>query len=251
MMHSLWVRSKVDVPDMLLKGTITFIVTFLVGSLFGKSSMMIAFVILLGANTFEKQNLRVETMRKVLKLVFIDTLIVCLACIASQNRWWGIPINIGTLFCLIYYMVSPYEQMAYKTFILLYVFSQYSSIGVNELTSRILLVIFVLMIVLVTTFIKQHRNKALLDPNIGKSWELINEQLKCILEGEFDEELSRTCSHYMNEVAHSIYLTGYRRYLTTYTGKIQFQFYMNISYFNILLTQIGRASCRERVLRLV
>lgn len=246
MMDALWVRSKIDVPDMLIKGTVTFIMSFLVGSLFGKSNMMIAFVISLGANTFETQNLRVETVRKILKLVLIDTLIVCLACIASQNRWWGIPINIISLFSLIYYMVSPYEQMAYKTFVLLYVFAQYARIQPDELIRRILLVIFVLLVVLATTFIKQHRNKALLEPYIGKGWETINEQLKCILKGRYDEELSNTCSYYMNEVAHSIYLTGYRRYLTTHIGKIQFQFYMNISYFNILLNQLQREYSRGR-----
>ena len=239
MMSSLLAKSKIDVPDMLLKGTIMVLVTFISGFLFGRSSMMIAFVILLGANTFEKQNLRVQTVRKIARLILIDTLIVCLAFLASRNRWWGIPINMAALFVITYYFVSPYDQMAYKTFIMLYVFSQYNTIGLSALPNRLLLVIFVLVIMLGTTLIKQHRNKALLDPNIGKAWEVINEQLKCILEGHYDDELSFTCSKYMNEVAHSIYLTGYRQYLTTYVGKIQFQFYMNISYFNVLLMQLS------------
>lgn len=239
MMNSLLSKSKIDVPDMLLKGTVMVLVTFTAGFLFGKSSMMIAFVILLGANTFEKQNLRVQTVRKIAKLILIDTLIVCLAFLASRNRWWGIPINMATLFVITYYFVSPYDQMAYKTFIMLYVFSQYNTIELSALPSRLLLVVFVLVVMLGTTLIKQHKNKALLDPNIGKAWEVINEQLKCILEGHYDEALSSTCNKYMNEVAHSIYLTGYRRYLTTYVGKIQFQFYMNISYFNVLLVQLS------------
>ncbi len=239
MMNALLIKSKIDVPDMLLKGTIMFLVTFIVGFLFGKSSMMIAFVILLGANTFEKQNLRVQTTRKMARLILIDTLIVCLAFLASRSRWWGIPINMAALFGITYYFVSPYDQMSYKTFVMLYVFSQYNSIELSELPSRLLLVVFVLLIILGTTFIKQYKNKALLDPNIGKAWEVINQQLKSILEGNYDEELSLRCSNYMNEVAYSIYLTGYRRYLTTYVGKIQFQFYMNISYFNVILKQLS------------
>lgn len=240
MINALLVKSKIDISDMLLKGTIMFIVTFIVGFMFGKSSMMLAFVVLLGVNTFEKQNLRVQTISKILRLIVIDTMIVTIAFLASRSRWWGIPVNMVALFSIIYYFVSPYDYMSYKTFVMLYIFAQYNQITLSELPNRVLLVIFVLLIALGTTIIKQYKNKALLDEHIGQGWESLHRQLMGMVRGGgYDEEFSLICSNHMNEVAHSIYLTGYKQYLTTYVGKIQFQFYMNISYFNILLRQLN------------
>ena len=74
-----------------------------------------------------------------------------------------------------------------------------------------------------------------LDSNIGKAWSLINKQLHCILEGQYDNQLTIECKHCMDEVAHTIYRTGYKRYFTTNQGKLQFHFYLNISYINIKL----------------
>lgn len=245
MINALLAKSKIDISDMLLKGTIMFIVTFIVGFMFGKSSMMLAFVVLLGVNTFEKQNLRVQTISKIVRMIVIDTIIVTIAFLASRSRWWGIPINMAALFSIIYYFVSPYDYMSYKTFVMLYIFSQYNQITLSELPNRVLLVIFVLLIILGTTFIKQYKNKALLDEHIGQGWESLHRQLMGMVRGVYDEELSLMCSNHMNEVAHSIYLTGYKQYLTTYVGKIQFQFYMNISYFNILLRQLNAMHQKE------
>ncbi len=64
---------------------------------------------------------------------------------------------------------------------------------------------------------------------------MINKQLHCILEGQYDNQLAMECKHCMDEVAHTIYRTGYKRYFTTNQGKLQFHFYLNISYINIKL----------------
>lgn len=238
------VKENINYRDVFRKGTVGLIITFIAGLLFGKENMMIAFVIVLGANIYEKENLRVKTVQKILRLLVRDVVIVCMAFIASQNMWWGIPFNLIAIFIIIFSLVSPYDQISYKTFMMLYVFCQYSYITLSELPSRLFLVVFAMGCVLISSLVYQLRNKALLDSNIGKGWKMIDEQLHNILEGRFDHTLSIACRTAMNEVAHTIYRTGYRRYFTTQQGKIQFHFYMNISYFNVLLESIDREYAR-------
>lgn len=238
------VKEKINYVDVLRKGTVGIIITFIAGLLFGKENMMIAFVIVLGANIYEKENLRVKTTKKILRLLVRDVIIVCVAFVTSQNMWWGIPINLIAIFIIIFSLVSPYDQISYKTFMMLYVFSQYSYITLSELPERLVLIIFAMGGVLASSLIHQLRNKAILDPNIGKAWSLIDGQLHNILDGHFDQSLNIACRTAMNEVAHTIYRTGYRCYFTTQQGKIQFHFYMNISYFNVLLESIEREYVR-------
>ena len=80
-------KEKIDVKDVFRKGTIGIAVTFIAGILFGKENMMIAFVIVLGASIYDKENLRVKTLNKMLKLILRDAIIVCVAFVASQNIW--------------------------------------------------------------------------------------------------------------------------------------------------------------------
>lgn len=241
------VREQINYIDIIRKGTVGILITIIGGLLFGKENMMIAFVIVLGANIYDKENLRVKTLQKILKLIVRDILIVCVAYIASRSVWWGIPINLIALFIIIYSLVSPYDQISYKTFMMLYVFSQYSHITLSELPDRLLLVAFAVGGVFISSLLHQMRNKAILDPNIGKAWGLINEQTHNILDNRYNEELNHKCKAVLNEVAHTIYKTGYKQYFTTQQGKIQFHFYMNISYFNILLEEINRDYQRQDI----
>ena len=59
-----------------------------------------------------------------------------------------------------------------------------------------------------------------------------------MIEGKFDEDLSEKLSEQMGELAYVIYHTSYKRYFTTYIGKVHFHFYLNMSYFNLILEQI-------------
>lgn len=226
--------------DIFVKGTIALLTTLGAGLLFGKENMMIAFVLVLGSNALALQNLRIKTANKTLRLIAFDLLIVCIAYVASLNKWMAIPINLVTLFLIIYLTVSPYNQMSYKTFMMLFVFCQYTSIPLSALPSRLLMVISVVTIIMMRIYFEQRRIKALLPPQVGEGFKLITKQLSKMGEGQFDESLSLTLSQQMNELAYVIYNTSYKRYFTTYVGKVHFHFYLNISYFNFLLEQMHK-----------
>ena len=231
--------------DIFRKGTIAVLTTLGSGLLFGSPNMMIAFVLILGSNALALQNLRIKTVNKTLRLIAIDLIIVCLAFVASLNKWLSIPINFITLFLIIYLTVSPYNQMSYKTFMMLFVFCQYTSIPLNALPSRFLMVMVTVTIVMISIYFEQRRMKALLPPQVGEGFKLILKQLTKMEEGQFDEDLSRALSQQMNELAYVIYHTSYKRYFTTYVGKVHFHFYLNISYFNFLLEQMYKQVKRE------
>ena len=226
--------------DIFVKGTIALLTTLGAGLLFGKENMMIAFVLVLGSNALALQNLRIKTANKTLRLIAFDLLIVCIAYVASLNKWMAIPINLVTLFLIIYLTVSPYNQMSYKTFMMLFVFCQYTSIPLSALSSRLIMVISVVTIIMMRIYFEQRRIKALLPPQVGDGFKLITKQLSKMGEGQFDESLSLTLSQQMNELAYVIYNTSYKRYFTTYVGKVHFHFYLNISYFNFLLEQMHK-----------
>ena len=230
--------------DIFRKGTIAILTTFGAGLLFGKPNMMIAFVLVLGSNALSLQNLRIKTASKTLRLIAIDLLIVATAYVASLSKWSAIMINLVTIFGIIYLTVSPYNQMAYKTFMMLFVFCQYTHIPLSGLPNRFLMVIVVVTIVMMSIYFEQRRIKALLPPQVGEGFKLIKKQLSKMEEGQFDEGISQALSHQMNELAYVIYNTSYKRYFTTYVGKVHFHFYLNISYFNFLLEQLHKQERR-------
>ena len=228
----------VGYTEILKKGTLALLTTFGAGLLFGNENMMIAFVLILGSSVLAQQNLRIKTGYKLLRLIAVDLLIVLTAFIASLNQWVAIPINFITLFLIIYLTVSPYHQMAYKTFMMLFVFCQYTSVPLAALPNRMLMVVMTVTIIVISIYLEQRRSKALLSSQIGESFKLLTKQLFKMTEGTWDEKLSEAITQQMNELAYLIYTTGYRRYFTTYVGKIHFHFYLNISYLNVLLKQM-------------
>lgn len=224
------VKQKIDIPDVLRKGTVGVVTTILSGIVFGKENMMIAFVMVLGANIYEKENLKIKTWHKIFHLMLRDLLIVLVAFLASQNVWWGIPINLLAIFVIIFTLLSLYDQISYKTFMMLYVFSQYSAISISELPKRLILVVFVLSCILASSMLQQSRNKAVLNESFTIAWSVIREQLHLIFEGEYDPQRMSECKQCLDRIVHDIYQTGYKRSFTTHQGKLQFYFYMNFSY---------------------
>lgn len=233
-------KITVSYQEIFYKGTVTLLTTLGAGALFGRDNMMIAFVLALGSGALATQNLRIKTFYKTFRLIFIDVLIVYMAYIASLNMWSGILINLVIIFAIVYLNVSPYNQTTYKTFMMLYVFCQYTSIPFIDLPKRVAMVIFAVSIVVVTIYIEQNRIKALLPPQIGQAFKLLYQQLILMTQGKFDKEISQKVSYQMNELAYVIYGSSFRRYFTTYIGRVNFHFYLNVSYFNFLLEQINK-----------
>ncbi|MBP3889010.1 MAG: FUSC family protein [Cellulosilyticum sp.] len=232
-------KITVGYKEIFQKGTITLLITFCAGALFGRENMMIAFVLALGSSNLAKQNLKVKTFYKACRLIFIDSLIVCIAYIASLNVWFAIPINFITIFLIMYLNVSLHNQTAYKTFMMLYVFCQYGAIPLVELPSRIAMVIFSVTIMVSTIFLEQNNIKLLLSPQIGTAFGLIGKQLILMKQGGWDQRISEEVSSQMNDLATVIYGSSFKRYFTTFIGKVNFKFYLTISYLNFVLIEIG------------
>lgn len=222
------------------KGTVTLLVTLGAAILFGQDNMMIAFVLALGSGALSTQNMRVKTINKTIQLILVDCLIVLIAYIASLNRYYAIPLNLITIFLIIYLTVSHYNQVRYKTFMMLYVFCQYTTVQASQLPKRLGMVVYAVTIVVLMIYIEQGRIKALLTPQIRTTFKLLKDQLDLMSIGEFSPAICQEISYTMNEMADEIYRTSFKRYFTTEIGRVYFHFYLNLSYFNFLLEDLHR-----------
>ena len=228
-------KIQVDKKEVFIKGTVAFLTTFFAGLLFGKANMMIAFVIVLGSNVLAQQNFRIRLFDKLMQLILIDIGIVVVSYIASLHVWWGVGINLVMIFLIIFLAMTPFEPLRYKTFMMLYVFCQYSAISLEQLPQRLLMVIFSVSIVILLQFIGQRKDHALLSDEISKAFSLLREQLSIKADVKTYEVNYEAINEQMRSLAYHIYRTGHRRYFTTYLGKVQFHFYLNISYLNLLI----------------
>ena len=66
----------------------------------------------------------------------------------------------------------------------------------------------------------------------------IKKQIENIIDGNFDEKLTKNCSKIMMDLVYKVYITRYKKHLTTNLGTIQFKLYLNIEYLNIYLRKI-------------
>lgn len=237
-------KIEVSFTEIFRKGTLTLATTFGAGYLFGKENMMIAFVLVLGSASLATQNLRIRTLSKGLRLIFIDLLLVGIAYIASLNRGWAVVINVITLFGIIYLNVSLYRQAAYKTLMMLYVFCQYSSVTLSELPIRMAMVIVTVSVVIASIYIEQNKKKALLPPQIEKAFTHIYSELQLLRKGKFSKEIIDKITYEMNVLAELILSSSFRKYFTTYIGKVHFEFYLNMSYLSLLLEQMSSERIR-------
>ncbi|MEG1255311.1 FUSC family protein [Clostridium sp.] len=240
-------RFNINIYSMLKHGSVAVITLFGVGILFGMKNVMIAFPIALTSTVLGRQNFQVKTFSKASRIVLIDLIIVLTSHISSINIILGIPINFIAIFLIMYTMVSPYDLTFYKPFIMLYVFTQYAKVPVGELYLRLLAVIFGVLIVVFASFINKVNEKSVLGKNITRSFEIIKKQLGNILEGAYDLKVEENCSKIMRDIAYKIYVTRYRRYLTTNLGRIQFKLFINIEHFNLYIREIHNKLIKKEI----
>ena len=231
-------KYNMNVYGMIRNGTVAVLTMFGVGLFFGMENIMLAFPIALTSTVLGRQNIYVKTFSKIVRITLIDLLIVLTAFISTLNIWIGIPINFIAIFLIMYTINSPYDPTYYKPFIMLYIFTQYATISINQLPSRILSVVFGVIIVVLGSYIKKVNEKSVLGNSIRASFKLIKKQLINILNGYFDEKLLLDCSKLMRELAYRIYVTRHRNYLTTNLGTIQFKIYMYIEHLNLSLRNL-------------
>lgn len=232
---------------MLKNGTIAVITMFGVGILFGEKNIMLAFPIALTSVVLGRQNFKVKTFNKLFKIILLDLLIVTLAFLSSLNPYIGIVINLISIFLIIYTIATPYDPTFYKPFIMLYIFTQYTTVTFTELPNRYLSVVFGLLVVIICNKVVNDVNeKKILGNSINKSLELISSNLKDILEGKFDGKKELGCTNIMRDLAYKVYVSRHKGYLTTKLGKIQFKIFMDIEHLNLYSRKIREGySCKE------
>ncbi|NFH79767.1 FUSC family protein [Clostridium botulinum] len=231
-------KYHINVYSMLKHGTVAVITMFGVGLLFGIKNIMLAFPIALTSTVLSRQNLQVKTTSKILKLIVVDLAIVLAAFISSQNSYLGIIINFISIFLIMYNIISPYDMAFYKPFIMLYIFTQYASVSLEELPLRILAVIFGVLVIECSNIITKVNEKSKLGNSITSSLLLIKTQLNNIIDGKFEEDIVKKCSKIMRELVYKVYITRHKKYLTTNLGRIQFNIYINVEYLNLYLRNI-------------
>ncbi|WP_346935002.1 FUSC family protein [Clostridium sp.] len=238
MYNKLVKKFNMNTYSMIKHGSVAVITLFGVGILFGVKNIMIAFPIALTSTVMGRQNFQVKTFNKAIKIILIDLVIVLTAYFSSINIFWGIPINFFAIFLIMYTIVSPYDLTFYKPFIMLYVFTQYAQVSLGELPLRILSVIFGVLIVVGASYINRVNERSILGKSMQEAFILINKQFKNILRGEYDNTIEDKCSKIMRDIAYKVYVTRHRRYLTTNLGKVQFQIFINVEYFNLYMIQV-------------
>ncbi|MEW8993359.1 FUSC family protein [Clostridium sp.] len=238
MYNKLVKKFNINTYSMIKHGSVAVITLFGVGILFGVKNIMIAFPIALTSTVMGRQNFQVKTFNKAIKIILIDLVIVLTAYFSSMNIFWGIPINFFAIFLIMYTIVSPYDLTFYKPFIMLYVFTQYTQVSLGELPFRILAVIFGVLVVVGLSFINRVNERSTLGKSIQEAFTLINNQFENILIGEYDNTIEDKCSKMMRDIAYKVYVTRHRRYLTTNLGKVQFQIFINVEYFNLYMIQV-------------
>ncbi|MBE6059178.1 MAG: FUSC family protein [Clostridium sulfidigenes] len=238
MYNKLVKKFNINTYSMIKHGSVAVITLFGVGILFGIKNIMIAFPIALTSTVMGRQNFHVKTFNKAIKIILIDLVIVLTAYFSSMNIFWGIPINFFAIFLIMYTIVSPYDLTFYKPFIMLYVFTQYAQVSLGELPFRILSVIFGVLIVVGASYINRVNERSVLGKSMQEAFILINNQFKNILKEEYDHTIEDKCSKIMRDIAYKVYVTRHRRYLTTNLGKVQFQIFINVEYFNLYMIQL-------------
>ena len=232
-------KTNLNVSSMLKHGTVAVLTMFGVGALFGVKNVMLAFPIALTSTVLGRQNLQVKTFSKLFRIMLVDIVIVTLAYISSTNLILGIIVNFITIFLIMYTIVSPYDLTFYKPFVMLYVFSQYAAVTIYELPLRILSIIFGIIMVAIGNLINKSNEKNNLSNSIRMALEILSKQIENILNYNYNEKLSEDFTKVMRDLAYRIYISRHKRYLTTNLGTIQFEIYIYMEHFNIILEEIN------------
>lgn len=238
MFKKLIVKYNLNVHNMLKNGTIAVFTMAGTGILFGDKNIMLAFPVALTSAVMGRQNFYVKPFSKTIRIMILDLVIVFMAYLSSINLWVGIIINFFTVFSIMYMVISPYDLTFYKPFLMLYVFTQYARVSINELPNRIYSVIFGVAVIAICNFIGRSKEKALLGKTINKSLSILQEQIKNIENGINDKSISEKCSNLVRSIAYRLYVSRHKKYLTTNLGRIQFKIFICIENINLYLSKI-------------
>lgn len=240
-------KYNLNITSMIRNGTVAVITMLGVGILFGSKNIMLVFPIALTSTVIGRQNFYVKPINRIVRILVLDLIIVLIAFISALNIWTGIIIDFVAIFLLVYSVTSPYDSTFYKPFIMLYVFTQYANVSIYELPNRLLTVVFGVLVIILGTNIKRSNSKEIMENSVNSAFFNIQKQIENIIDDKYDEELTENCSKIMMDLVYKVYITRYKKYLTTNLGKIQFKLYLNIEYLNIYLKDIYEQYEEEKI----
>lgn len=237
MIKSLFAKINLNTKSMFKYGSIANLTLFSISIILGTNNIMLIFPITLTAIALSFENLNIKPIVKLLKLIFFLSLIVTISTIASILPHIGIIINFTSIFFIAYFLTVRYNPKIYKPFMMLYVFTQASSINsFYEYLIRILTIFLGIFIVisfsLITSLIFK---KNIIKDLIYQPFTLLSEQLNNLSKNKFDYNIYSNFNKEMRDLSYNIYKTRYKKFLTTNIGKLSFDIYLILGKFNILL----------------
>lgn len=237
MIKSLFAKINLNTKSMFKYGSIANLTLFSISIILGTNNIMLIFPITLTAIALSFENLNIKPIVKLLKLIFFLSLIVTISTIASILPHIGIIINFTSIFFIAYFLTVRYNPKIYKPFMMLYVFTQASSINsFYEYLIRILTIFLGIFIVisfsLITSLIFK---KNIIKDLIYQPFTLLSEQLNNLSKNKFDYNIYSNFNKEMRNLSYNIYKTRYKKFLTTNIGKLSFDIYLILGKFNILL----------------
>ncbi|MGL4774708.1 MAG: FUSC family protein [Clostridium sp.] len=222
----------INKKSMLRHGGIGVFVMVTIIFIWGFKYSIIAFPMAMTSLALSKQNITIKPISKALHFMLIYSLIVTFSFIASRNPYIGIPINFVCLFSIGYFLTVRFNPVFYKPFLMLYVFTSFGEPSLPSLITKIIIVNYgVIVVVLIERLIYKENNKNLLINNIISS--LSNVQ-KLIYESDKTKKRELLLSN-LNKIRgmwYTLYITRYKKSLTTKLGKIQFDVLLNIQKLN-------------------
>ncbi len=239
MIKTFLAKINLNTKTMFKYGTIANLTVLLIVILLGEDNVMLAFPITLTAIALSFENLNIKPIYKIIRLIIIDFLLVTLSFISSLCPYTGIIINFLTIFFIAYFLTVRYNPKIYKPFIMLYVFTSFSTPTLSSYINRLLVILLGIFIVVSSIFISSFFNKKdFLKDTLYQPLTLISEQLNSLSKGFFDEQIYLNTSKEMRGLCYKVYKTRYRTNLTTNLGKIRLDMYIILENLNISLKEI-------------
>ncbi|MGG7077070.1 FUSC family protein [Clostridium sardiniense] len=240
MIKSFLAKINLNTKSMLKYGTIANLTVLLIIVLLGEDNVMLAFPITLTAIALSFENLNIKPIYKIIRLLLIDCLLVTLSFISSLYPYTGIIINFITIFFISYFLTVRYNPKIYKPFIMLYVFTSFSTPALSSYINRLLVIFLGIFIVVMFILISSLFNKKeFIKDTLCHPLSLFSEQLNSLSNGLFDEKIYSNISKELRGLCYKIYTTRYRNNLTTNLGKINFDIYIILGKLHIYLKEFS------------
>ena len=166
-----------------------FIVTtqIVYGQIFGSKNILVGMIMAMGVVAFLNRDLTGQIIFRTTTFLILNLVLGVLSYLSVIDIWWGLVINVLTIFIITYIYMNDFRSPTSYIFIMLYIFMWASPVNLDELPYRLLALSFSIFIIILAQIIF---NKGKF---ISKSNQIINDivddlqkQINDIIMGEFD-----------------------------------------------------------------